>query len=132
MYQLEIKEDLLFDKQHSVMEQQIKAITLFIPAGHPDNLKGIQLPIVSFDYSECRKLFTNNPNAIWYNPQNDQEHKSLADAFDLRLFSSYIIKVSNPDDHYLVDIYGDGKAGIIAAENAAMQLMEFESYLWEN
>lgn len=131
LYQLEIKETILFDKKHSVMEQQIKALTLFIPAGHPDNLKGIQLPIASFDYAECRNLFSHNPNAIWYNPQNDQEHKNLADAFDLRLFSSYIIKVSNPDNHYLVDIYGDGKAGIIAAENASLQLLEFESYLWE-
>ena len=132
LYQMEIKEDILFDKQHSVMEYNIKTITLFIPAEHPDNIKGIQTPIASFSYTDYLKVFKDNPNAIWYNPQNDQAHLSLADAFDLRMFSSYIIKVSNPDDEYLMDIYGYGKNGIIAAENMAMKILEIESNLWEN
>lgn len=133
LYQMQIKENLVFDKQRSVMYHDILAITMFVPADHPDNIKGIELPIASFSYKELKeKVFTNNPNAIWYNPYNDAEHKSLSDAFELRLFSSYIIKVSNPNDDYLVDIYGgDPKTGIMASQWKEFELLEYEHNLWE-
>lgn len=133
LYQLQIKENLVFDKQRSVMFHDILAITMLVPADHPDNIKGIELPIGSFSYKELKeKIFTDNPNAIWYNPYNDAEHKSLADAFELRLFSSYIIKVSNPNDDYLVDIYGgEPKTGIMASQWKEFELLEYEHNLWE-
>ena len=133
LYQMEIKEDLIFDKQRSRMYYDIHAITLYVPADHPANVKGIQTVVASFKYKELvEKLFKDNPNAIWFNPQNDQQHKNLADAFELRLFSSYIIKVSNPNDAYLVDIYGgDQKKGIMASQWAAFELLEYEHNLWE-
>ncbi len=133
LYQLQIKEDMIFDKQRSRMYYDIIAITMFVPADNPANVKGIQIPIASFEYKELvNKLFKDNPNAIWFNPQNDQQHKNLADAFELRLFSSYIEKVSNPSDAYLVDIYGgDQQKGIMASQWAAHDIMEYEHNLWE-
>jgi len=133
LYQMEIKEDIIFDKQRSRLYYDIHAITVYVPADHPANIRGIQTPIASFEYKELvNKLFKDNPKAIWFNPQNDQQHKNLADAFELRLFSSYIIKVSNPNDAYLVDIYGgDQQKGIMAAQWAAFELLEYEHNLWE-
>jgi gliding motility associated protien GldN len=133
LYQMEIKEDILFDKQRSRMYFDIHAITIKVPADHPSNIKGIEIPVASFKYVELvNKLFKDNPNAIWYNPQNDEEHHELADAFELRLFSSYIIKVSNPKDAYLVDIYGgDLQKGIMASHWAAFELLEYEHNMWE-
>lgn len=133
LYQMQIKEDLIFDKQRSRMYYDIHAITLLVPADHPQNVKGIEMPVASFEYKELiDKVFKDNPNAIWYNPQNDAAHKSLGDAFELRMFSSYIIKVSNPSDAYLVDIYGgDQQKGIMASQWAAFELLEYEHNLWE-
>ena len=133
IYQLEIKEDMIFDKQRSRMYYDIHAITLKVPADHPLNIKGIEVPIASFSYKELvDKAFNNNPDAIWYNPYNDAEHKKLADAFELRLFSSYIVKVSNPNNDYIVDIYGgDQWTGIMASQWKAFELLEFEHNLWE-
>ncbi|MCU0417980.1 MAG: gliding motility protein GldN [Cytophagaceae bacterium] len=133
LYQLEIKEEWLFDKQRSRQYFDIIAITMFVPSDHPSNIKGIQYPVASFSYKElCDKLFKDNPKAIWFNPENDKEHKNLSDAFDLRLFSSYIIKVSNPKDAYITDIYGgDQKKGIMASQWAAFTLLEYEHNLWE-
>lgn len=133
LYQLQIVEDLMFDKQRSVMYYDILAIKMFVPADHADNIKGIEIPIATLSYKELKeKVFTDNPNAIWYNPYNDSEHRSLAEAFELRLFSSYIIKVSNPADDYLVDIYGgDPKVGILSSQWKAYELLEFEHNLWE-
>jgi gliding motility associated protien GldN len=131
LYQLEIRENLIFDKQRSRMVFEIEAITIYIPADHPANIKGIQEPIASFNYKDVQKLLSENPNAVWYNEQNDAQHKNLADAFELRLFSFYIIKVSNADDAYLTDIYRDQYKGLMASQWVAYELMEFEHHLWE-
>ena len=133
LYQMELTENVYFSSESSEMRYQIKAITIFIPAEHPDNIRGIQQPIASYDYNEVMKIFKNDPNAIWYNPYNDSEHRSLENAFELRLFSSYIIKISNPNDDYIVDeVGGDSKKGITQSEKKAYDLLEFESNLWEN
>jgi len=133
LYQMQIKEDMIFDKQRSVMYYDIIGLGMFVPADNPDNIKGIELPIAWFSFKELNeKVFKDNPDAIWYNPYNDAEHRSLSDAFELRLFSSYIIKVSNPADEYIVDIYGGNpRTGIMASEWKAYELLEFEHNLWE-
>lgn len=131
-YQIEIKENVLFDKQKSQWVYDIQTITMFIPADHPLNTKGIQIAVASFSYKELAKnLFKDNPKAIWYNVENDRENKNLADAFTLRLFSSYIIKVSNTQDQYLSDIYSDEQKGRMASNWYAEKLMEHEHNLWE-
>lgn len=134
LYQLEITEELIFDKNRSVLSRNILAITIFIPADHPENIKSIQLPIASFDYKECINLFKNaSIDAFWFNRNNDSAHLNLADAFELRLFSSYLIKVSNPSDEYLIDKYGgDSYMGIIGSEIEENKLMEIEHNMWEN
>ena len=131
-YQMEIKEEVIFDKQRSKMYYDIKSITVYIPADHPSNIRGIQDIVASFDYKEVvEKVFKDNPNAISVNPQNDAQHKNLADAFELRLFSSYIVKVSNPDDQYTADKYQDQQTGLMASQWAAYDLLEYEHHLWE-
>lgn len=133
LYLMEIKENIVFDKQRSRQYYDIIAFNFFLSADHADNIKGIDIPLASFSYKELRdKLFKDNPDAIWYNPYNDHEHRNLADAFELRLFHGYIIKVSNPNDDYLIDIYGgDPKTGIMASQWKAFELLEYEHNLWE-
>jgi gliding motility associated protien GldN len=132
IYQLELKENVLFDKQQSKWIYDIQTITLYIPADHPLNTRGIQILLASFSYKELvEKLFKDNPKAIWYNVENDREHKNLADAFDLRLFSSYIIKVSNAKDAFLSDIYSSEQKARMASNWSAQLLMEYEHNLWE-
>jgi gliding motility associated protien GldN len=132
LYQMEIKEDIIFNKETSRLTYDIHSITFFVPADHPSNVKGIQIPIASFRFKDLvNDTFRDNPHAIWFNSQNDAQHKSLADAFELRLFSSYIIKVSNPDDAYLSDIYNDQQKGMLGSQWAAQEILEFEHNLWE-
>jgi gliding motility associated protien GldN len=130
LYQMEIKEDYIFDRQRSRMYYDMQCFTLKIPA--EKNIKGIEVPIASFKYKDLVELFKSDPRAIWFNSQNDSEHRNLSDAFDLRLFSSYLIKVSNPKDQYLADIYTESpKQSILAAQWKANELMEYEHNLWE-
>ncbi len=107
---------------------------MFVPADHYENIKGIQLPVATFDYQECKDLFENETvSTVWFNRDNDNAHLNLVDAFELHLFNSYLIKVSNPNDEYIVDKYGsDPLMGINGSQMEEMILMEKEHNLWEN
>lgn len=129
LYQLEMKENIVFDKKRSRMYYDIQAITLVVPVKY--SAKGVEERIASFKYSDLVKVFRAHPNeAIWYNEQNDAQHKNLADAFDLRLFSSYIKKVSNATDDDLATINEGSQRGLLAAQKAVEELIEWESSLW--
>ena len=113
------------------MYHDIKAITLLVPSTLGANVSGIERPIGSFKYSDLVRVFRANPDkAIWFNPQNDAQHKNLADAFELWLFNSYIVKVSNPNDSRLDEVYGSQQQGILASQQAAADLIEYEYNLW--
>ncbi|UZR93749.1 gliding motility protein GldN [Chondrinema litorale] len=130
LYVLEMKEDMIFDKRESRMKHDILALTIVIPADQTPT--GIDKVLASFSYKElANSLFKNNPNAIWYNPQNAGAHMNLADAFTLRLPDGMLVKYENPRDNRIVDLYGDSKRSLIEAQNAVMQLMEYEALLWE-
>lgn len=131
LYQLQLMEEMIFDKKRSRMYHQIKTITLVLPSTLSENKAGIEKTIASFKYSDLVKVFRNNPQtAIWFNAQNDAQHKNLADAFELWLFNSYITKVSNPAGDDLATQYGSERDGLLASQQTAADLVEYEYNLW--
>ncbi len=126
---LEVKEDWIFDRKRSRLYYDMQTITLLLPADK--NQAGYEKPIASFKYKDLDKLFRSDPKKfIWYNPQNQAQHKNLADAFDLRLFYGRITKVANPGDTDLVGMYGD-REGLLKSYQTEYELMETEHGLWE-
>ncbi|MVM31529.1 gliding motility protein GldN [Spirosoma sp. HMF4905] len=126
---LELKEDWIFDRKRSRLYYDIQTVTLLLPADK--NTAGYEKPIASFKYKDLDKLFRSDPKKfIWYNPQNQAQHKNLADAFDLRLFYGRITKVANPGDTDLVGMYGD-REGLLKSYQTEYELMETEHSLWE-
>jgi len=130
MSTLEIVEDMIFDKQRSVLIWDIQAIKIIIPA--ENFTSGVERTVGVFKYKDLLNLFRSNPEKmIWFNPQNSAEHKNLADAFALRLFDARIVKVANPDDNMIIDIYNETpREGIMASQWLEYQLMEKEHELW--
>ncbi|WP_296619497.1 gliding motility protein GldN [Marivirga sp.] len=130
MSTLEIIEDMIFDKQRSVLVWDIQAIKIIIPA--ENFTAGVERTVGVFKYKDLVDLFRSNPEQmIWFNPQNSAEHKNLADAFALRLFNGRIVKVANPNDNMIIDIYSESpKQGIMASQWIEYQLMEKEHELW--
>jgi gliding motility associated protien GldN len=130
LYLLELKEDLVFDKGRSRTYYDVQAITIMIPA--EINPKGIDEPLATFSYKELvSNVFQNNAQAVWYNNQNEKQNHNLADAIELRLFSSHILKFSNAQDAYIEDIYGSDKNAIIASMQLAHKLVENDTEIWE-
>lgn len=131
IYQMELTEEMIFDKKRSRMYHQIKTVSLKLPSTLKDNTSGLEKNIATFKYSDLVKVFRNNPQtAIWFNAQNDAQHKNLADAFELWLFNSYIVKVSNPSGDDLATQYGSQREGLLAAQQTAADLVEYEYSLW--
>ena len=131
IYQMELSEEMIFDKKRSRMYHQIKTISLKLPSTLKSNVSGLEKNIATFKYADLVKVFRNNPQqAIWFNAQNDAQHKNLADAFELWLFNSYIVKVSNPSGEDLATQYGSEREGLLAAQQTAADLVEYEYSLW--
>ncbi len=129
---LEIMEDWIFDKRRSRLFYDIQSIKMILPAEKfPET--GLQREVATFKYKDLEQLFRSMPEeALWFNPQNSAEHKNLADAFLLRLFSARLIKVANPEDSYIADIYNTSpKEGLIASQRIEQELLELEHELWE-
>jgi gliding motility associated protien GldN len=128
---MELMEDMIFDKKRSRLYWDILAVKMVIPGTRFET--GLMREVAVFKYKDLEQLFRSMPGeAIWFNPQNNAAHINLADAFTLRLFNGRIIKVANPDDSFLVDIYDKSpKEGLMASQWIEMQLMEMEHELWE-
>jgi len=128
---VEIKEDMFFDRNRSRMYYDIQAVTLLLPADKNPAL--FEKPLASFRYKDLVEVFRSMPReAIWYNVQNASEHRNFSEAFDLRLFSSNLIKFANPKDNRIVDIYNKSRRdGILASQKIEHEMLEFENELWE-
>ncbi|MHA8065870.1 gliding motility protein GldN [Aquirufa sp. ROCK2-A2] len=127
---IEIKEDAIIDRQRSRMYFDIQSFTLIIPAAKTK--AGFDKPIASFRYKDVYKLFRNTPNCIWYNSQNEIQHKNMADAFDLRMFQARIVKKGNSRNQYLTDINNSEVDGLNRSQLLEYELLEMEHDMWEN
>lgn len=130
---LEIQEEMIFDRKRSRLYWDIQSITMIIPGSNAALGTGLQRAVATFKYKDLVELFKSMPGeAIWFNPQNSAGHLNLADAFALRLFNGRIIKVANPDDNMIVDVYNKSpKEALMASQWIEMELLEKEHELWE-
>jgi len=127
---LEIKEDLIFDKKRSRMYTDIQSIKLVVPGEKV--VTGLDISIATFAYKDLVELFRSKPKeAIWFNRKNSREHKNYADAFELRLFHARLIKISNPNNNFIEDLYENRRNALLASEALEQELMEYEHNLWE-
>ncbi|WP_371566194.1 hypothetical protein [Pedobacter sp. AJM] len=65
------------------------------------------------------------------NTNNDACTLSFDDFFIRRLFSSYIVKESNPGDDKLRDIIADPKQRLYESERIKKSVLDYEQGLWE-
>jgi gliding motility associated protien GldN len=127
---IRLKEDMIFDKVRSRLYYDIQSIELIIPSDQ--TATGIEKTVGVFMYKDLEMLFRNMPDrAIWYNRQNTANHLNMADAFLLRMFNARLVKVSNPKDDWIQDIYLDPKSALVKSQQIEHQLIEYEHNLWE-
>ncbi|GAA4324833.1 hypothetical protein GCM10023149_26740 [Mucilaginibacter gynuensis] len=121
-----IKEDWIFDKQRSVFEPRIVGIAPLVKpkAGGLD--LGYQ-PAFWVYFPEARNILATK-EAVSRN--SDATGLTFDDCFNKRIFSSYIVKVSNDKDERIKD-YAQGIDQLYEAERIKKNLMDWELTLWE-
>jgi hypothetical protein len=110
---IHIVEDWIFDKNRSMMVQQIQYFEVIWvdPTGSlPEKV------LARFKWSEVQEQLDRT---MCYNRFNDAEQRSIAETLELRLFHSFIINVS-----------GTPLRSIAEAEMRRQELVEFEHHLW--
>ena len=137
---LYIREDVIFDRNRSRMYNYIRSLSIALPrdAGSLYNPAGFERKVAHFRYDDVVALFRGPyaDRAKYYHRINAGQHMNMSDAFELRLFNAPIVKISNPQDLDIRQIYADEAASdpmkvIVIQQKYEYDLMEYESELWE-
>ena len=125
IYKFRIKEDWIFDKQRSVFEPRIIGIAPMIKIKKEGQSFDDQ-PAFWIYFPEVRQILVTKEVV---SRQNDATGLSYDDIFMKRLFSSYIVKESNPEDLRIKD-YAQGIDKLMESERVKKELMNREHDLW--
>jgi gliding motility associated protien GldN len=120
-----IKEDWIFDKQRSVFEPRIVGIAPMVKISKAGQAFDEQ-PAFWIYFPEARNLLVTKAAV---NRTNDFAGLSYDDIFMKRIFSSYVVKESNPDDLRIKD-YAIGIDKLFESDRVKKALMDFEHDLW--
>lgn len=149
-----IKEDWIFDKQRAVFEPRIIGIAPLVTpkldeitggGGAAGNEAAADIPGMDAGMGGAGSLSADAYPAFWiYFPEarhifvnkevtsrhNDATGLSYDDVFIKRLFASYIVKQSNPEDLRIRDYIDNGVDRLNEAERIKKSLVDFEQDLW--
>jgi gliding motility associated protien GldN len=120
-----IKEDWIFDKQRSVYEPRIIGIAPMIKVQAAGQMLDDQ-PAFWIYFPEVRQILVTQEVV---NRRNDATGLSYDDVFMKRLFASYIVKESNPEDLRIKD-YALGIDRLHESERIKKELMNREHDMW--
>jgi gliding motility associated protien GldN len=120
-----IKEDWVFDKQRSVFEPRIVGIAPMVRV-NVGGVKGDFQPAFWIYFPDARQILTVKEVV---SRNSDATGLSFDDIFMKRMFSSYIVKISNDKDERIKD-YAQGIDKLYEAERIKKNLMDWELNLW--
>lgn len=121
-----IKEDWILDIKRSIFEPRI------IGLAPMKMVEGNWQPVFWIYYEDARELLSKHR---LINPLNDASQLTFDDFFVRRLFTSYVVKETNPANKNIVDILGqtDPKdtRKLYESERIKKSISDYEQSLWE-
>jgi gliding motility associated protien GldN len=120
-----IKEDWIFDRQRSIFEPRIIGIAPLVKI-KVGGVEGDYQPAFWIYFPDARQILATK-EAV--NRSSDATGLSFDDVFMKRIFTSYIVKVSNDKDERIKD-YAQGIDKLYEAEKVKKQIMDWELNLW--
>ncbi|MBK8471443.1 MAG: gliding motility protein GldN [Sphingobacteriales bacterium] len=122
-----LKEDWVFDKQRSKMVVRILGIAPIREVyDDNDNYRGEQAMFWAY-YPDLRPYLVKQEA---FNPYNDSNRLTWDDIFEMRYFSSFIMKESNMQDRRIQD-YATDRDALLESERIKLQLLEKDENLWQ-
>ncbi len=121
-----IKEDWILDVKRSIFEPRIVGIAPM------KMVEGNWQPVFWIYFDEAREILSKKKLV---NPANDASTLTYDDFFVRRLFTSYIVKETNPANKTLAEIVGqtDPKdpRKLYESERVKKSISDYEQSLWE-
>ncbi len=121
-----IKEDWFFDRQYSTLKVRILGIAPLQELKNEDGSYLAEMPLFWVRYPDCREYLARQRAFI---EGNDSNPMSWEDIFEMRLFSSHIIKSSNVHARRLEN-YLTGIDILLEGEKIKSEIFNFEHDLW--
>lgn len=123
-----ITEMWYFDKGAGEMKVRILGIAPLKPLYNEATGAVIgETPMFWVHYPSSREMLAREP---YFNEMNDASRVSWENIFEMRYFSSFIIKVSNVQDQYLRSVYADERQQLLEAQKLKEDIFNFEHDLW--
>ncbi len=117
--EIELGEDIIFDKHRSEFVFDQKYIALIIPQS--ENYRGITEPLAYFRYVDCIKVFNQDERASSLNFSGVKI--PFNDLFLTHSYKSYIVKIGN--GNYFDQVYPDPLKAFIAARHQENLLNDY-------
>ena len=122
-----IKEVWFFDTRTSSMQVRIMGIApVMEDYDEKGNYRG-DMTMYWVYFPDLRNILAKQEV---FNPQNDWQHVSWNDLFDMRYFESYIYKESNVYDRNIQE-YATGTDALLESDRIKQHIFETEHDLWE-
>jgi gliding motility associated protien GldN len=121
-----LKEDWVFDKETSTMMVRIIGVApLLEEYDESGNYRG-DIVMYWIYWPDLRTVLVNYET---FNPMNDAVKMTWEDIFEMRMFSSYVIKESNIYDRRVQE-YATGLQGYLEGESIKKKIFKMEHQLW--
>ncbi len=117
--EIELGEDIIFDKHRSEFTFEQKYIALIIPPS--ENYRGIIEPLAYFRYIDCMKAFNQDERA--YSQNFSGVKVPFNDLFLTHSYKSYIVKIGN--GNYFDQVYPNPTKAFIAAKHQENLLNDY-------
>ena len=122
-----LKEDWIWDRQRSERYVRIIGIAPLLEGFDADGVSIGTTPLFWLYYPEWRYVFAN---AEAFNLFNDAQRRTYEDLFQMRYFSSYIVKASNVYDRSIESYLHNGIDALAESEKIKEELFILEHDLW--
>jgi gliding motility associated protien GldN len=126
--QYKIKEVWVFDKEASALKTRILGIAPMVSRMNEDGSLRASIPLFWVYYPDLRPVLAKYDV---YNQNNDAASMSWEDLFEMRFFSSFVIKENNAYNREIKDYIKDGVMRLLEGQAVKDKIFNKEQDLWQ-
>lgn len=126
--QYKLKEVWVFDKEASALKTRILGIAPMVSRMNEDGSLRASIPLFWVYYPDLRPVLAKFDV---YNQNNDAASMSWEDLFEMRFFSSFVIKENNAYNREIKDYIKDGTMRLLEGQGVKDKIFNKEQDLWQ-
>lgn len=126
--QYKIKEIWVFDKEASALKVRILGIAPMVSRMNEDGSFRAAIPLFWVYYPDMRPILAKYDV---YNQNNDAATMSWEDLFEMRFFSSFVIKENNTYNREIKDYIKDGTMRLLEGQAIKDKIFNKEQDMWQ-